>query len=283
MIKRFFPRWDAMPPALRIYGLAIRETMRPGVVERPDGAQRFLVMYFHDEALIGAGGARAFRPPGSLIVFPPGSAHAYGHPRQAWNHSWLAVDGTFFERQLRAQGIPVGAVLSGGDAASVEHNLLCIHRELDAADVPDSVILRNTLQNWFREIKRALAGPYTSPAVPRRYADLKRILGESFERGMDLDTMAARLHVSRWHLCREFKKHFGLSPVSCLLKIRMQHAAHLIRDPNLNVSEIARSVGYDDVFHFSKLFKKHYGMSPRHMRQKIWSSVRIATDVSTDR
>ncbi len=46
----------------------------------------------------------------------------------------------------------------------------------------------------------------------------------------------------------------------------MRHAAHLLANRNLTISEIALQVGYDDLFHFSKTFKKHFGASPRSYR-----------------
>jgi AraC-like DNA-binding protein len=269
MIKRFFPRWSAMSPALRIYGLAIQEHMRGGIVERPRGSDRYLLMFFHSEALIGAGAPPEIVPANSLMIWPPGCKQTYGHPRAAWNHSWIVLDGAHVSRELRAQKIPCGQVIAQIDASAVEHHLLCIHRELAGREKPDPVILKNILQNWLREIRRSSAGDSFTRTIPRKYMALKRELEELFDRRPHLDTLARKLHVSRWHLCREFKRYFGLSPIDCLLRMRMQHAAHLLRERQFNVSEIARQVGYDDAFHFSKLFKKHYGVSPRKMREEM--------------
>jgi two-component system response regulator YesN len=47
----------------------------------------------------------------------------------------------------------------------------------------------------------------------------------------------------------------------------MREAAYLLHDRNLNVTEIARRVGYAEIFHFSKLFKKRFGRSPRETRR----------------
>jgi AraC family transcriptional regulator of arabinose operon len=264
-----------MPQPLRIYGLAIQEQMRPGIVERLQGSERYIIMFFHSEALIATNGERGDRgdgkicPAHSLIVWPPGRAQAYGHPTEVWNHSWIVLDGAQVARLLRDEKIPLGTVLAGVDASIVEHYLLSIHRELAGRDRPDSVIVKNILQNWLREIQRGGAGGGQIRSIPRKYAAIKRELEAQFDRPTDLNSLARKAHVSRWHLCREFKRHFGLSPIDCLLRNRMQHAANLLREPNLNVSEIARQVGYEDAFHFSKLFKKHYGLSPRKMRQEI--------------
>ena len=81
--------------------------------------------------------------------------------------------------------------------------------------------------------------------------------------------MARTAGMSVSSLSARFKKTFGLAPKAYLLQYRMRHAAHLLANRNLTISEIATQVGYDDLFHFSKTFKKHFGTSPRNapMRQ----------------
>ena len=70
------------------------------------------------------------------------------------------------------------------------------------------------------------------------------------------------------HLCSEFKKHFGVPVIDYVIRRRMREAAYLLHDRNLNITGIARRVGYTDIFHFSKLFKKHFGRSPREVRKR---------------
>ncbi|HBI1921661.1 TPA: AraC family transcriptional regulator, partial [Enterococcus faecalis] len=36
----------------------------------------------------------------------------------------------------------------------------------------------------------------------------------------------------------------------------------LLKNDSLSVKEVAKTVGYEDAYHFSKLFKKYYGKSP---------------------
>jgi AraC-like DNA-binding protein len=71
------------------------------------------------------------------------------------------------------------------------------------------------------------------------------------------------------YFCAGFKKHFGISAIEYVVLLRMQHAAFLLGDVNMNVTEVAEAVGYRDIYYFSKLFKKHYGFSPRHYRRRL--------------
>jgi AraC family transcriptional regulator, arabinose operon regulatory protein len=258
-----------MPEDLRIYGLGIGERMRPGIVHRPQGGKRYLVMHFQSSAMMGA--ASELMPGGTSIIWSPGQEQRYGNAGAAWNHSWIAVDGAFVRKKIRELNLPKNVPISGFiDAAVVENALAALFRELADHARPDAVILRNTLENFLRALQRATSSPVGRVPIPQRFRMLRRYLDEQFDRNISLLDLARRVHVSRWHLCREFKRYFGISPIEYVLRLRMQHAAHLLRDPDLNISDIARQCGYDDPFHFSKLFRKHHGLSPRHMRNQLW-------------
>jgi AraC-like DNA-binding protein len=49
--------------------------------------------------------------------------------------------------------------------------------------------------------------------------------------------------------------------------LRMNKAASLLIDSDLNISEIAMTIGFDDSNYFSRLFKKYKKMSPSEMRK----------------
>ncbi|EGO8073496.1 helix-turn-helix transcriptional regulator, partial [Enterococcus faecalis] len=53
-----------------------------------------------------------------------------------------------------------------------------------------------------------------------------------------------------------------VGPINYLIQIRLNHAKELLKNDSLSVKEVAKTVGYEDAYHFSKLFKKYYGKSP---------------------
>lgn len=155
------------------------------------------------------------------------------------------------------------------DSGAIEFYLNGFYREMSDRAEPDAAILTNLFENWMREIRRRASTDESPRPVPQEFRALRRYMHESFDRPITLDHLAERMHMSRWHLCRAFRKHFGQTPMESLQAIRMQHAALLLRDVNLSVGEVGLRTGYEDLFHFSKQFKKHYGMSPRAMRAQL--------------
>lgn len=74
------------------------------------------------------------------------------------------------------------------------------------------------------------------------------------------------------HLRRAFRHVTGSSIRRNLILLRMERARQLLRESELNVSEVSDRVGYRDVFLFSKSFKKHVGMPPSEFRNKARQS-----------
>jgi signal transduction histidine kinase/ligand-binding sensor domain-containing protein/DNA-binding response OmpR family regulator len=78
----------------------------------------------------------------------------------------------------------------------------------------------------------------------------------------DIDSFCKNIGVSSSQLYRKIKSITGLSPNEFIRTYRLKKAAHLITESNLNISEIAYKVGFNDALYFSKCFKKQFGTTP---------------------
>jgi AraC family transcriptional regulator len=54
-----------------------------------------------------------------------------------------------------------------------------------------------------------------------------------------------------------------------LLRIRLAHAAKLLRETSQPIKQIATSVGYAHTNHFSTAFQRAYGISPARFRARM--------------
>jgi AraC-like DNA-binding protein len=270
---RVFPRSRGLPADLRIYGIGISESMRPGVVQRPSGTGRYLAICFHTPAVISASGRRTQHPAHRLVIWPPGREHAYGHELASWNHSWMAFDGPGAQAAIAAARIPLDTVIPTGIGLAQEHFARILGEMLEPSR-PDAAIIRGLVGVWLLAAARAMSDRHAALAVPDEFLSLRRHLEEHCGEDIRLPAIARRTRLSRWHLCRAYRRWFGVAPMEDLQRIRMQRAGLLARDPTLAVGEIARRCGYPDAFHFSKQFKKHYGSSPSAFRRSLWGESR---------
>ena len=76
------------------------------------------------------------------------------------------------------------------------------------------------------------------------------------------------MYLSPFYISRLFKNEVGDTPINYLISLRMKEAEQLLlAQPDASVQDIAKSVGYEDAYHFSKVFKKHFGISPSNFRK----------------
>lgn len=86
-----------------------------------------------------------------------------------------------------------------------------------------------------------------------------------YAESQDLSTYEELTGLSRSHLCHSFSKRLGKSPIQYLKDLRLLHAQRLLSEYSLNVSEVARCVGFSDPNYFSRAFKQRFGCSPTEM------------------
>lgn len=88
-----------------------------------------------------------------------------------------------------------------------------------------------------------------------------RYLNENAERDISLDRLARRFFVSKYHLCRAFKKHNGISVHGYINRKRVMYAKQLIESGE-TASRAAYQVGFGDYSAFYRAYVKIVGKSP---------------------
>ena len=78
-----------------------------------------------------------------------------------------------------------------------------------------------------------------------------------------IDALADALNMSTNQLFKKVKAIMNTTPYNVIVQIRMTAAAQLMKQGNLNISEVAYKVGYQELSNFSRSFKKFYNASPR--------------------
>jgi len=94
-------------------------------------------------------------------------------------------------------------------------------------------------------------------------------IGMNYSRKVTIAEIARYVGLDRSYLYSLFQDFTNNSPQEYLIRFRMEKACELMRTASLTISNIARSVGYNDPLMFSKAFKKVKGMSPRDFRKTL--------------
>lgn len=92
-------------------------------------------------------------------------------------------------------------------------------------------------------------------------ARVARYLNRNIDKNISLDKLAGRFFVSKYYLCRAFKKYSGTSVHSYINRKRILYAKQLI-DAGETASVVAYKVGYGDYSAFYRAYKNIIGKSP---------------------
>jgi AraC-like DNA-binding protein len=99
------------------------------------------------------------------------------------------------------------------------------------------------------------------------YQQSRQHIQQHFRRLKTLRQISAECHLNHSYLCRLFRRYDHQSPYQYLLRLKMNLAAELLRQPAVLVKQVAEETGFGDPFHFSRAFKAVFGLSPDAFRR----------------
>lgn len=79
---------------------------------------------------------------------------------------------------------------------------------------------------------------------------------------LTVELIAQEIGVSRSHLHRKLKQLTNQNPSDYIKNTRLRHAAYLLSNKNIAVSEACYATGFSSLSHFSNSFKEYFGISP---------------------
>lgn len=94
------------------------------------------------------------------------------------------------------------------------------------------------------------------------FKKISHYIYENSNHDISLKKVADHFHYNYSYLSSLFNKQKEMSFTEYVTNIRIQKSKELLRAGELNISEIADSVGYSDLSYFSKVFKKVTGKTP---------------------
>ena len=108
---------------------------------------------------------------------------------------------------------------------------------------------------------------YFQSLVKSDVPPLSQIMEANFCYNLALEEFAKLSHRSLSTFKRDFRKYYNQPPGKWLLQKRLEYSAVLLKNPALNVSQVAMDCGFEDLSHFSRAFKEKFGTSPVNFRK----------------
>ncbi len=82
-----------------------------------------------------------------------------------------------------------------------------------------------------------------------------------------VELMSSDLCMSRMTLYRKIQSVTGQKPSEFIRTIRLSHAAKMLQQTDMTISEISDATGFSSVSYFSRCFRTMYGVSPKEHRE----------------
>ena len=105
-----------------------------------------------------------------------------------------------------------------------------------------------------------------------RFNELRKNILENPENIYLIEQMAHDACVSPFHMIREFKKAFGLTPHQFQMQCKVRKAQKLLVEKS--ASEVTYDAGFYDQSHMDRCFKKMVGLSPKEYKKAVINTAR---------
>ncbi len=117
------------------------------------------------------------------------------------------------------------------------------------------------------EVNLLSSGPIDRSRSERNsIIEAKRIIDNQLAFAPSCAELARQVHLSITKLTKGFSSMFGNSIHAYIIEQRLEKAAGLLLDSDLNITEVAAAVGYSKPSNFAAAFKKKYGVVPKHYK-----------------
>lgn len=141
-------------------------------------------------------------------------------------------------------------------------------RTLDAALLlekePAEVLLQAVLQQVLTLLH--LSSPVASVEEDPLIERVMSYLTEHLVENLSLEELATRFFISKYHLCRAFRRHAGVTVLDYLTAKRVAMAQALLLQ-GVPAAEAARQTGFSEYSTFYRAYRKHTGKAPLRQRK----------------
>ncbi|WP_379133269.1 AraC family transcriptional regulator [Paenibacillus sp. sgz500958] len=213
---------------------------------------------------------------GDCFLIHPGQLVSYiSDTHQPWEYRWAAFTGHDADKLVLQAGFtPEKPVLSTAEGSVIPGSLSGImeafYGNKESAHLTSLGFLYLIIGDAAQQHSEDSRLPGAGSQVKRTVKQMIHFMASQYAHPISIEQMCDSLGYNRAYLSRVFKQETGLSPVTYLLKLRIEKSRQLLRErPELSVEQISSSVGLTDALYFSRQFKRFCGQSPTAYRIQV--------------
>lgn len=95
-------------------------------------------------------------------------------------------------------------------------------------------------------------------------------IAKNYNKNICNDELASVTELSTVYFRKLFKEVMGISPIKYIQSVKTKKAKEMLSSDYSSITDIAYSLGYDNVYEFSRSFKKYVGISPTQYEKQLY-------------
>lgn len=207
---------------------------------------------------------------GDAFLICPNDVIYYEADRtEPWIYTWIGMQGIKVEGYLGRTCLPETLVFRYGENSRLR---ACHERLFEAEQKPRSrdLLMNSILYEYLFLLAEQFPNKKLAASEARSsyVEEALNIIEGAYCDSITVQGIADHLCLNRSYLHRQFKAVMGISIQDYLLDRRIRQACVLLKNTDLPIQVVARSVSYQDALHFSKLFRQKKGVSPSEYREQ---------------
>jgi len=216
---------------------------------------------------------------GQDLLLKQGDLVIYGPDQWHMQYADIGVAPRFVTISFELRGMELAPLMNRKFTApqNVVTLLQNMLREQERMDAFSNEIILSQLNLLLLFLLRESAAPrggklQTSNAIHSENEIIRQAqqyISSHIREKLSVPLVARQVDVSPSYLTALFHKNLQISPGEYIRRIKLQESKQMIRENNLNFTEIAAELQYSTVHHFSRQFKEKFGITPTEYAKSV--------------
>lgn len=138
--------------------------------------------------------------------------------------------------------------------------------ELEKKSTDNQYLLRILFLRMFIEFTRSSSADSLHTGI-LHVKKAQKFIHEHLYEDLNVEMIAEHAGINHTYLQTLFSTQFGCGIIAYVNRHRIEHAAFLLHNSSMNITDIAFFLGFHSRQHFGYTFEKHFAMSPKQYRK----------------
>lgn len=140
---------------------------------------------------------------------------------------------------------------------------------------PDRLFVEEAVISILGDVTALAYSTHQAPPVRPRRSDrdaieaARDVIARRYKENLSLSDVAREVQLSVFHMARMFKARTGFSLHAYRNQLRLRSALERLREPGVDLIDIALDLGFSSHSHFTDTFRRAFGKTPSVVRESL--------------